>query len=164
MGVGDFFSGVVSWVSKTDGRRPVAYFLTRAEQAALTMVAIERAAVDLSLEGGDLAFAQALVQVLGEGEVQVLTSSAGAVHAVAAYRGLLVDIDGPGDLARLAERLQLNEGVAVSASRPLLPGDLPDAVRDEALVSALVAALPPGMPGRLQEVAQHRANPRPKAP
>jgi hypothetical protein len=103
-------------------------------------------------DGGCVLIALALQQVLG-GDIVVLISdqSGRADHAVLCFDGLLWDFDGPLPPSAFIERFEQNElavlGQRCGGYRPLEPGDLEDAPRDERVVDRLADIFRTVLPG-----------------
>ena len=94
-----------------------------------------------TFDGGCLILAQALRTVIG-GEIVVLTRSCDmADHAVIERDGRLWDYDGPLRPAAFIKRFNRSERACCMTFRSMREGDLPDAVRDETIVSRIAILL-----------------------
>lgn len=93
-------------------------------------------------DGGCLVVAQALQQVIG-GDVVVLVRAESGIadHAAVLFDGMLWDFDGPLSPSAFVKRFQENElsatGEQCGGFRPIEPGDLEDAPRNDRLVEWL---------------------------
>lgn len=98
-------------------------------------------------DGGCLIFAQALQPVIG-GEIHVLVRPCGLDdHAVVWRDGKLWDYDGPAHPTRFIKRFNRNERATCASHRPIAPGDLPSAARDDALASRIATLLRSALEG-----------------
>jgi hypothetical protein len=84
-------------------------------------------------DGGCLVFAEALRKTIG-GEIVVLVRrDDSADHAAVSAGRMLWDFDGPNAPEQFVRQFNINESAHCTDQRDIAPGDLPDAIRDEAL-------------------------------
>lgn len=92
-------------------------------------------------DGGCVIVAQVLQQVHG-GEIVVLVNDKDqADHAAVQIGNSLMDYGGQLPVKDFIKRFEDNERVTITDVRPIEPNDLPDAPRDDKVISQLVALL-----------------------
>ena len=104
-------------------------------------------------DGGCVLVAQALQKIHG-GEIVVLINDRGnADHAAVKIGNTLLDYDGPLPVEKFIKRFEKNEHVKVTSIRPMEPGDLPEATRNQSLLPKIINLLSKGKSKNVKEAS-----------
>lgn len=143
-------AGFDGYLTRTHGKQGAAVLLGRRNLPVRPVLdpkrdqaygAIVTAADAGPFDGGCVIAAQAIQQQIG-GRLVVLTRGGAAQHAAVELNGTFYDFNGPASEAELLQRFAAAEHTPVDATRPLAPGDLPDALRSPKAAEGIAKLLP----------------------